>query len=88
MGNLGEELENEKKILQDIRELLENSRELQASMFIQTMRIYDMLSIIGDKLGADAKGLVELHQEGQVLCPPPAYLMEEENNASSDSEDS
>jgi len=87
MGNLGEELENEKSILQDIREYLESSREIQASMFIQTMRMYDMLSVIGDKLGADTKGLFVLHQEGQVLCPAPSYLMEEEKNETSDSQD-
>jgi hypothetical protein len=68
MGNLGEEIEDN---------ILENIRELVASLYIQQMRNYDMLAIIADKLGADAKGLSKLHEEGQVLAPPPSFVFEE-----------
>lgn len=44
------------------------------------MRNYDMLSIIADKLGADAKGLSNLHQQGQVLAPPASFLFEDEQD--------
>jgi hypothetical protein len=70
------EFENEKAIQQDIRAILENMRELQGAIFIQSQRNYDMLAIIADKLGADAKGLSFLHEQGQVLAPDPAFLFE------------
>lgn len=73
MGNLGEELE---------LDVLENIRELLGANYIQNQRIYDMLSIIADKLGADAKGLSFLHQQGQVLAPSPAFLIEENDDNS------
>lgn len=76
MGNLGHELENEKSILQDIRAISENIRELLGAMYIQSMRNYDMLSIIADKLGADAKGLSSLHEQGIVLAPAPSFQFE------------
>ena len=76
------EFENEKSIQQDIRAILENIRELQGAIFIQSQRNYDMLAIIADKLGADAKGLSFLHEQGQVLAPDPAFLFEniDQNN--------
>ena len=58
--------------------ILENIRELLGAMYIQSMRNYDMLSIIADKIGADAKGLATLHQEGQVLAPPASFIFENE----------
>ena len=60
----------------DELEILENIRELIGAIFIQTQRNYDMLAIIADKLGADAKGLSFLHEQGQVLAPDPAFLFE------------
>jgi hypothetical protein len=51
--------------------------ELMRSMYIQSMRNYDMLAIIADKLGADAKGLSNLHEQGQVLAPPPSFIYED-----------
>ena len=71
MGNLGEELDSE---------VLNNIRELLGAMYIQSMRNYDMLSIIADKLGADAKGLSQLHQQGQVLAPPASFIFENEDS--------
>ena len=37
-----------------------------------------MLAIIADKLGANAKGLTKLHEEGQILAPAPAMIVEED----------
>ena len=71
MGNLGEDLDSL---------TLENIRELLGAIFIQEQRNYDMLSIIADKLGADAKGLSNLHMQGQVLAPPPSFIFEDEEN--------
>lgn len=69
MGNLEEEL---------VSAILENIRELLGAMYIQSMRNYDMLSIIADKLGADAKGLSSLHEQGIVLAPAPSFVFENE----------
>ena len=70
MGNLEDELSTA---------ILENIRELLGAIFIQEQRNYDMLSIIADKLGADAKGLSKLHEEGQVLAPAPSFIFEEDS---------
>ena len=59
---------------------IEDIRELLAAIYIQSMRNYDMLSIIADKLGADAKGLSSLHEQGEVLAPPPSFIFENEEN--------
>jgi hypothetical protein len=64
--------------------ILENIRELLGAMYIQAMRNYDMLSIIADKIGADAKGLATLHQEGQVLAPPASFIFEDESDSTTD----
>ena len=68
MGNLGEDLDSA---------TLENIRELLGAMYIQSMRNYDMLSIIADKLGADAKGLATLHEQGIVLAPAPSFQFDQ-----------
>ncbi len=61
-------------------DVINNIRELLGAIYIQEMRNYDMLSIIADKLGADAKGLSNLHQQGQVLAPPASFLFEDEQD--------
>ena len=71
MGNLGQEFENN---------YMEQMLELLGAIYIQSMRNYDMLSIMADKLGADAKGLSNLHEQGQVLAPPPSFVFEDEQN--------
>jgi hypothetical protein len=77
MGNLGEELEGP-DYYDRLESTMENIRELLGAIYIQSMRNYDMLSIMADKLGADAKGLSNLHQQGQVLAPPPSFVFEED----------
>ena len=77
MGNLGEELES-----REILDILSNTRELLGAIFIQEQRNYDMLYIIADKLGADAKGLFSLHESGQILAPAPSFIFEEESDKS------
>jgi hypothetical protein len=62
-------------------ELLSNIRELLGAIFIQEQRNYDMLSILADKLGADAKGLSSLHESGQILAPAPSFIFESEDDA-------
>lgn len=61
-------------------DILSNIRELLGAIFIQEQRNYDMLSIIADKLGADAKGLFQLHESGQILAPAPSFIFESEED--------
>jgi hypothetical protein len=77
MGNLGEELDTQ---------IWENMRELLGAIFIQNQRMYDMMSIIADKLGADAKGLFALHESGQILAPAPSFIFEEDENSKADAD--
>ena len=87
MGNIQDELpgfENEKSIQSDIREILENLRELSGAIFIQSQRNYDMLALIGEKLGADVDSMLFKHQQGQVLAPPPSFVFENEENLKND----
>lgn len=65
----------------DIVAILENVQELLGAIFIQSQRNYDMLSIIADKLGADAKRLSFMHEQGKVLAPAPSFIVEDEENS-------
>lgn len=64
-----------------LNSVIDNIRELLGAIYIQEMRNYDMLSIIADKIGADAKGLSNLHMQGQVLAPPASFVFENEPNS-------
>lgn len=79
MGNLGEELEGP-DYYDRLEDIVSNIRELLGAIYIQEMRNYDMLSIIADKLGADAKGLSSLHESGQILAPAPSFIFENDEN--------
>ena len=76
-------MENDSK-LEGSSDILEHLRELPGAIFIQEQRNYDMLSIIADKLGADAKGLFEMHELGQVLAPAPSFIFENEESEEND----
>ena len=58
------------------KDAISNILELLGAIFIQEQRNYDMLCIIADKLGADAKGLSSLHEQGTVLAPAPSFIFE------------
>ena len=46
--------------------------------FIMLGRIYDMLALVADGVGKgeDALRLINLHQSGELMCPPPALSVE------------
>lgn len=50
--------------------------ELLSGIYIQSLRNYDMLALIADKLGADIISLSNLHENGGILCPNPALVFE------------
>jgi hypothetical protein len=50
--------------------------ELLGGIYIQLLRIYDLLSLIAPK--EDVQRLYNLHESGRVLAPDPALVMDEE----------
>lgn len=58
--------------------------EILGGIYIQTLRNYDVLCLIGDKLGADVIALKDLHQQGYVLSPDPALRLDETDEKPSD----
>lgn len=59
--------------------------ELLSGIYIQISRSYDMLSLIGDKLGADTIKLSKEHEQGQLLAPDPWIRTDDEQNNDADS---
>jgi len=57
--------------------------EVLGGLYIQSLRNYDLLCVIGDKLGADVVELKNLHEKGHTLCPDPALVIEDKNETSS-----
>lgn len=53
-------------------------------MYIMLGRIYDMLFLIanGSDKGEEALQLINLHAQGQLMCPPPSLVMDEEDEQS------
>lgn len=50
--------------------------QLLSGIYVQSLRNYDLLALIADKLGADVSEVVKLHENGGILCPNPALVME------------
>jgi len=57
-------------------EQFETLQELLSVIYIQIARQYDMLSIIGEKLGANTIALSKEHEQGIILGPDP-WMKEE-----------
>lgn len=51
----------------------QNMLQIASAQYIQLCRIYDFLTVIADKLGADAVGLKDMHEKGETFSPAP-YL--------------
>lgn len=56
-------------------EQFETMHEMLSALYVQISRSYDMLVIIGDKLGADTVRLSKEHEQGRLVGPAP-YLEE------------
>ena len=63
------------KFAEDINE------NLGAVLYIMLGRIYDMLILLADASGKgeDALQLIKLHEQGQLMSPPPSLMLEEDN---------
>lgn len=60
-------------------EVLSMDENIGAMLYIMLGRVYDMLLLIADGQGKgdDAMKLLKLHQQGQLMCPPPALSFDD-----------
>ena len=65
----------------DLNDINEN---LGAVIYIMLGRIYDMMILLADAAGKgeDALQLIQLHQDGQLMSPPPSLMLEDEDEPS------
>ena len=63
----------------EFKDINENSGVIT---YIMLGRVYDMLLLVADSLGKgeDALNLRLLHCQGQLMCPLPSLVGEEDNN--------
>lgn len=56
------------------------NENLGAVTYIMLGRIYDMLVLIADSMGKgeDALQLIQLHGQGQLMCPPPTLALDDD----------
>lgn len=56
--------------------------ELLGGMYIQLLRIYDLLGLIasGESNQAIVDRMISLHESGKVLSPDPALVIEDEDD--------
>ena len=57
------------------------NENLGAVLYIMLGRIYDMLVLLADGSGKgeDALQLITLHKEGQLMCPPPSLMLDNDD---------
>jgi hypothetical protein len=58
------------------------NENLGAVLYIMLGRIYDMMILLADAngKGEDALQLIQLHSQGQLMCPPPSLMLEDEDD--------
>lgn len=53
-------------------------REMMAGIYIQQLRIYDLLAVIalsGNK--EEVENILKLHENGGILCPDPSLQLDD-----------
>ena len=58
--------------------------EMISGIYIQQLRMYDILCLIADKLNANVIELKNLHEQGYILGPDPALRLDETDEKPSD----
>lgn len=58
--------------------------EMLSGIYIQQLRMYDVLCLIADKLEANVIELKDLHEQGYILGPDPALRLDETDEKPSD----
>ena len=68
------------------QQLHDINANLGAVTYIMLGRIYDMLFLIanGSGKGEEALQLINLHAQGQLMCPPPSLVMDEDEQSEQD----
>lgn len=61
----------------------DNIEELLGALYIQSLRIYDVLMLLAAKNGVDTDILEEMHANGKVFCPDPALVLDDDETQSS-----
>jgi hypothetical protein len=56
--------------------------EILSGLYIQSLRHYDVLCLIADKMDVDIIGLKDLHEQGYVLAPDPALRIDDTKTSS------
>ena len=58
------------------------NENLGAVLYIMLGRIYDMMILLADASGKgeDALQLIQLRGQGQLMCPPPSLMLEDEDD--------
>jgi hypothetical protein len=57
--------------------ILEAIQELIAGIYIQQLRIYDLLAVLtSERQPEKIKELEKLHESGGILCPDPSLKMD------------
>lgn len=57
--------------------------ELLSVMYVQSLRIYDILMMSAQKLGVDIDKLEKMHEEGRTLCPEPMLVLDDDDSIQS-----
>ena len=59
-------------------EQIQAFQEMVAGIYIQQLRIYDLLAVlVSERLPEKMSQLEKMHTEGKVLCPDPALSIED-----------
>jgi hypothetical protein len=59
-------------------EQMQAFQELIAGIYIQQLRIYDLLAVlVSERLPEKMQQLEQMHTQGKVLCPDPALTIDE-----------
>jgi hypothetical protein len=72
-------MQEDPKINNELKSDLEDN--LPLVNYIMLHRIYDLLTLISNKLvgGDDTQKMIEYHEQGYLLGPNPSYTPEREN---------
>ena len=66
------------ELLTTINDVLSDVRDLLVGIYIQNLRIYDVLTLQAAAVnGPKTDELINLHELGNVLCPEPALKPED-----------
>jgi len=52
--------------------------EILSGLYIQSLRMYDILMVMAEKLGVDINKIEKMHEEGKTLCPDPALSLDDD----------